>query len=295
MRILFIGCVESSEMLLSTLLDKGFDICAVVTKKKSVLNSDFVDLSEVSVKHEIPVHFFSTDDYESYHQFIKSSRPDIIYCFGWSHILPDDILKIPRMGVVGFHPTKLPQNRGRHPLIWTLVLGLRETASTFFIMRAGVDNGDIISQVSVNVHDCDTARTLYDRIINTAMTQVVEFTEQFQNNSIVLVKQDERNSNEWRKRSEIDGQIDFRMRAKTICRLVRALSPPYVGAHFIHCGKSYKVWKAESVESDETTENFEFGKVIEVYSERSFLVKADEELLKIVDCDNISISEGEYL
>ena len=28
------------------------------------------------------------------------------------------------MGVVGFHPALLPNNRGRHPLIWAKALGL---------------------------------------------------------------------------------------------------------------------------------------------------------------------------
>ena len=50
------------------------------------------------------------------------------------------------MGVVGYHPAKLPQNRGRHPIIWSLALGLKHSASTFFFIQNGVDNGDIISQ-----------------------------------------------------------------------------------------------------------------------------------------------------
>lgn len=37
------------------------------------------------------------------------------------------------MGVLGYHPAKLPQNRGRHPLIWALALGLKKSASTFFL------------------------------------------------------------------------------------------------------------------------------------------------------------------
>jgi len=41
-------------------------------------------------------------------------------------------LGIAPLGVVGFHPAALPANRGRHPLIWALFLGLKKTASTFF-------------------------------------------------------------------------------------------------------------------------------------------------------------------
>ena len=63
--------------------------------------------------------------------FITEKSPDVIYCFGWSHILSKKILKLPPYGVVGFHPAELPNNRGRHPIVWALFLGLKKTASTF--------------------------------------------------------------------------------------------------------------------------------------------------------------------
>ena len=59
-------------------------------------------------------------------------HPDLIICVGWSQILKSEILNIPKLGVIGFHPSKLPENRGKHPIIWSLVLGKKETASTFF-------------------------------------------------------------------------------------------------------------------------------------------------------------------
>ena len=59
-------------------------------------------------------------------------RPDIIFCFGWSRLIKEELLKIPKKGVVGYHPAMLPKNRGRHPLIWALALGIKTTGSTFF-------------------------------------------------------------------------------------------------------------------------------------------------------------------
>ena len=76
----------------------------------------------------------SKDNYN----WIKSLNPDIIFCFGWSNLLKKDILTLAPMGVLGFHPSKLPQNRGRHPLIWALALGLKKSASTFFFMDEGL-------------------------------------------------------------------------------------------------------------------------------------------------------------
>jgi methionyl-tRNA formyltransferase len=63
------------------------------------------------------------------------------FCLGWSNLLKAEILKAAPLGVIGFHPAALPANRGRHPLIWALGLGLDETATTFFFMDKGADRG----------------------------------------------------------------------------------------------------------------------------------------------------------
>ena len=43
-------------------------------------------------------------------------------------------------------PVGAAANRGRHPLIWALALGLTETGSTYFLMDARADAGPILSQ-----------------------------------------------------------------------------------------------------------------------------------------------------
>lgn len=204
-------------------------------------------------------------------------------------------MRIPPLGTVGFHPAELPKNRGRHPLIWAIVLGLSRTASTFFMIEPGVDNGDIVSQVSVSITGQETAQSLYDKIMAEAINQVIAFTQQFEDGSIVLTPQDNSAANTWRKRGENDGLIDFRMRAETICRLVRALSAPYVGAYFVYKEEKYKVHDAEVITDTAGYENVEFGKVLSVKSNRSFLVKADDGLVNILDCDDILLEAGDYL
>ena len=77
-----------------------------------------------------------------------------------------DVLNIPSKGIIGNHPAELPYNRGRHPIIWALALGLESTASTFFIMNESADTGDIISQETISIKDTDYARDLYNKLIN---------------------------------------------------------------------------------------------------------------------------------
>jgi methionyl-tRNA formyltransferase len=294
MKILFIGCVESSRQLLESLIECDVEIVGVITKKQSEFNADFVDLSTISREHGLDCKFVSNIKDEDAISYIREKSPDLIYCFGWSQLIPKEILKIPPLGVIGFHPAQLPQNRGRHPIIWALVLGLERTASTFFYITEGADEGDIISQVILSIDKEENANTLYHKIMEAANRQVKEFTNQFMKNEIIRIPQQNMQANYWRKRTKKDGEIDWRMGAVNICRLVRALTKPYIGAHFIYMEKEYKVWSAR-LSDNKCPPNIEYGKVLQVFSNTSFEIKAGDFSLIIEECDPIVLQEGDYL
>jgi len=296
MKILFIGCVKSSHILLKELLENNSNICGVITKFSSKYNADFEDLTPLCEKYGIKVKYVENVNDPGSISFIKEMNTDIIYCFGWSQLLNKTIINMARLGVVGFHPAKLPFNRGRHPIIWALALGLTETASTFFMIDEKVDNGPIVSQTPVKISYKDDANTLYVKIMEAAKKQVIRFTHQFENNQVEYIKQETGIGNTWRKRSKEDGKIDFRMSANSIYNLVRGLTKPYVGAHFEYQGKEYKVWQCEIVKDYyKSYDNIEFGKVLDVYSTTSLLVKSGDYLVKILECDPHDLIVGDYL
>ena len=146
MRILFIGTVQFSMHTLKKLVDMKSNIIGVCTKTNSSFNSDFADLKPFCSLNSIPCLYVDDINDKTNTDWIRSLEPDIIFCFGWSSLLQEEILNIPKMGVVGFHPSKLPINRGRHPIIWSLVFGLEKSANTFFFIEKGSDDGDILSQ-----------------------------------------------------------------------------------------------------------------------------------------------------
>lgn len=271
MRIVFIGCIKFSYVLLEKLLTlEGVEVVGIITKTESAFNSDFKSLVPLAEKHKIPCRVDPNPE-----TWIKDLNPDVIYCFGWSYLLGPEILKITRLGVIGYHPAALPQNRGRHPIIWALALGLSETASTFFFMNERADSGDILSQEIVYISQEDNAESLYEKLIQTALKQLDLFTWQLREGAYIRAVQSETEANSWRKRSEIDGVIDWRMSAKNIYNLVRALAPPYPGATY----KDQKIFKTEIVKNDQR--NIEPGKVL--YSGGMiFIVKCGEDALRVI-------------
>jgi len=273
MKIFFIGTVEFSYAALEKLLSLNANIVGVGAKKKSAFNADFADLAPLCKRNKLRFRHIQDINSKNTVEWIQTLKPDVIFCFGWSSLLKTQILNAAPMGVIGFHPAELPQNRGRHPLIWALALGLHKTASTFFFMDQGADSGDILSQSPVLINHTDDARSLYDKVTQTALKQIEEFLPQLQRGSYPRYSQDHSLANTWRKRAKPDGKIDFRMNNHMVYNLVRALARPYVGAHVEYNTQEIKIWRA--AEERINIPHIEPGKILDV-QKGELLVKCSD-------------------
>jgi methionyl-tRNA formyltransferase len=264
-----------------------------VTKKTSKFNADFRDLTPLCTKNAIPCTYTTDINSAETVEWIKALNPDVIFCFGWSNLLKKELLFLAPLGVIGFHPAALPANRGRHPLIWALVLGLKETASTFFFMKEGADDGDILSQERVVIDDDDDAAVLYQKIVDVAKKQVRAFSKSLANGTYQRIKQDDSKANNWRKRGIADGIIHFSMNAKTIYNLTRALAKPYVGAAYLQNDKEIKIWKTRPIENHD--ENLEYGKVLKVEN-GVITVKTPDGAIELIEHEFDPLpAKGDYL
>jgi methionyl-tRNA formyltransferase len=268
MRIILIGVVEFSREMLKKMIQLDANIVGVLTKDESKLNSDFVDLAPLCFENNIDTCYFKNINDEIIIDWIKNKKPDIIFCMGLSQIIRPEILDIPPMGVVGFHPSLLPFNKGRHPIIWAIALGLSKTGSTFFFMDEGADTGDILHQKEIGISKEDNSETLYKKVIETAKTQIEDFLPKLNSEKYDRLPQNISEGNNWRKRSKKDGEIDFRLSSVRIDALVRALYHPYPGAHVVFKGKDISIWKVEISNCLSIESNIESGKVLEVKSNR---------------------------
>ncbi|OYY94502.1 MAG: formyl transferase [Hydrogenophilales bacterium 28-61-23] len=293
MKILFIGAVEFSAKALQKLIELHANVVGVCTLEASVFNADHLDLTAIAQGAAIPVRYASDINSQETLEWISALKPDVVFCFGWSRLIKRPLLDLAAMGVVGYHPTLLPANRGRHPLIWALALGLRETGSTFFFMNEGADTGDILSQRVLPILAEDDAGSLYSRMTAVALSQIEEFLPLLSACTFVRRPQEQGSGNTWRKRGRQDGQIDWRMSALSIHNLVRGLTRPYVGAHFMRDGQDIRVWRTEITETFQP--NLEPGKVL-ASDARGVVVNTGQGAIRLLQIEpSVNMSVGEYL
>jgi methionyl-tRNA formyltransferase len=292
MRIIFIGSVYFSKVVLEKLIKMNAQIVGVITKEQSTFNSDFEDLSLIAQSNNIPFKYVKNINDESSIDWIRNLNTDVIFCFGWSNLIKKEILNICPLGVIGFHPALLPYNRGRHPLIWAKVLGLKKSGTSFFFMDEGADTGDLLDQKEFEILFEDNAFDIYNKMISNSIEQVESFMPKLLNGSYKRIKQPNI-GNIWRKRNVADGLIDFRMTSEAICNLVRGLTKPYIGAHCIFNGEEVKIWEVELEHFEQ--QNIEPGKVLEL-EDNYIIVKTYNGAIKIKNHEFVTIPKlGTYI
>lgn len=292
--VALVGCVAFSRRMFDVVAAMPeVRIAAVVTRDSSPGNADFASLAQPAAERGIPVHLAAGRDDAGIAAFLGRSAFDVGLCVGWSYLLSGAVLATARVGFVGYHPAALPRNRGRHPIIWALALGLPETASTFFQLQHGADTGPVLDQRTVPIGRDDDAAALYERLCQVAETQIRSLLPGYARGEIKGVPQDDGGASSWRRRKADDGRIDWRMSFEAIDCLVRALRPPYPGATCRLATREVPVWRVAP--GPEAPANIEPGKILAV-SGRELLVKCWGGSVRVIEHGFEPIpQEGVYL
>lgn len=287
-RVVVIGAVKFSKQLLEHMISHKANIVGVVAKKTPGMNADFADLSDIAEQNGIPVLKTNDINESRVYDFLHGTSPDYLFCLGWSQLIKPGILQIARKENIGYHPSKLPFNRGRHPVIWALALGLETTGSSFFLLRQEADAGPLIAQNEISIDYHDDAASLLAKITKKACEQMTSILHQINSGAPATLPKNSAKGNVWRRRHPSDGQIDFRMNSRTIYNLTRALTKPYVGAHVDLKGKTVKIWQVEETSVD--LPHIEPGRVLAIIGDDIVVKTADggvtlkrHEFLKLPD------------
>lgn len=80
---------------------------------------------------------------------LRHFNPDLILFYGWSWIVPSDLLN--DFLCLMLHPSPLPRYRGGSPLQHQIIRGETEGAVTLFLMTDGLDEGPIVAQKSLSL------------------------------------------------------------------------------------------------------------------------------------------------
>lgn len=145
-----IGILESMSHDFDGLNNKS-TLFGILKKIYSAVKRQDVFLPDFCRGQNIPYNFIWKKNSKEIAGWIESLNPDLIVVFSMSQLLKDDILKIPRFGVINLHPSFLPSYRGANPDFWQYYDMEMNPGATVHYVNAGEDTGDIIYQERVNI------------------------------------------------------------------------------------------------------------------------------------------------
>ena len=177
---------------------------------------------------ELMVPLFSDVSIEGVERALNESNPDCTVVSSYDRILHASILG--RCGFVNVHYAPLPEYRGRANVNWAIINGEAETAITIHVLTPGLDSGNILYQKRVPIGPDDTVADLYTTL-NELQRQALGSTVARYISGYEGTPQDEARATYGCGRVPDDGEIDWSDSTKRTYALVRALAPPYPGAH----------------------------------------------------------------
>ena len=245
MRIGLIGSVGSSLRVLHGLVCHRMEVAAVWGyEPRSVKNvSGYQDLSAFAVQNGIEYHAFEKVNDAKVKEQVRNTRVELLFVVGLSQLVDKELLNIPRYGCVGFHPTRLPEGRGRAPLAW-LVLERKGGAATFFRLTEGADDGDIYVQEPFEVEEDDDATSVGGKILLAIDAALDRWLPSLREGKLEGTPQDATGASAYGRRTPLDGCVDWGESAYTIDRLVKAATRPHPGAFTFHGDNRVVLWKS---------------------------------------------------
>ncbi len=281
MRIMFMGTPEISATCLSHLVSCGFDIVAAVTGEDKPRGRGNVmtptAVKSLALDNGIPVLTPKTLRSDDFLASLGEYDPELIVVVAYGKILPLSVLEYPRFGCINLHVSLLPKYRGAAPMQRAVMNGERKTGVTVMHMAEGLDTGDIISQATFPIGDCDTFETVHDTSADIGAKLLADTIRDIECGRAKRVPQDNSLATYAAKVEKSDCKIDFSLPASVLDCIIRGTTP-IPGAFAYLNDKMLKIFNARPING-----NGALGEVIALdeRGEGSFTVACGEGALKI--------------
>jgi len=173
-------------------------------------------------------------------------QPDLFVVIALGHILPEKILKIPRLGAVNVHASLLPRYRGPAPIHWAIINREHETGVTTMLMEKGMDTGAILLSARTPIGPEDTTAHLQDRLAGLGAEVLIETLSQMAAETLTPRPQDHALATYAPLLKKADGHIQWQTPAECIEAFIRGMSP-WPGAFTFADEKRLRIFKAEAL------------------------------------------------
>jgi methionyl-tRNA formyltransferase len=242
MRIALMGQAAFGADVLKGLLAKGRQVVGVFCPPDRGAKLD--PLKEAALVAGLPVFQpRRLKDPEAYEQMV-SLRPDLAVLAFVTDIVPEKVLKVPKLGAICYHPSILPRYRGASAINWAIINGETKTGLTIFWVDAGIDTGDMLLQKEVEIDPEETTGEVYfNKLYPLGVEAVLEAVDLVAEGKAPHIPQDHSRATYDPPCDEKVAGLDWHKPGKKVFNFIRGCDPQ-PGATTIFKGEKVKLYNA---------------------------------------------------
>ncbi len=251
MKIVFMGTPDFAVSSLDSLVKAGHEILGVFTQpdRPKGRGNKVVPppVKQYAAEHGLdvyqPLSFKKGDDAQAAMETLHRLSPEIIVVAAYGRILPKEVLELPKYGCINVHGSLLPAYRGAGPVQWCLINGEKQTGVTIMQMGEGLDTGDMIDKVTVDIGADETADELMDRLAAAGGELLCRVIDDIGQGRAKAEPQDDSLSNYAPMITKDMAELDLSMTAQEVHNRIRGLSSN-PGAYIMLGERRIKVYKS---------------------------------------------------
>ncbi|MGH8175174.1 MAG: methionyl-tRNA formyltransferase [Steroidobacter sp.] len=245
--LIFAGTPEFSVPTLEALLRSSHRVVAVYTQPdrpagrgRQIATSA---VKQCALRHGLPVEQPQTLRAPVAIERLASWTADLMIVVAYGLLLPEPVLRAPRLGCLNIHASLLPRWRGAAPIQRAILAGDETTGVTIMQMDAGLDTGPLLLERSTPIRERETAASLHDRLATLGAEALLTGLESVAAGTAQLRVQPSQGITYASKIHKEEALIDWSRPAIEIDRQVRAFDPWPI-AETRWRGQQLRVWEA---------------------------------------------------
>lgn len=248
MKIVFFGTPKFALSALNALAVSRHDVLAVVSQPDRALDrkGNLLSTPAAAEAKKLGLNLFQFASVKKEGiETLKKLNADIFITAAYGQLLSQEILDIPRFGVINVHASLLPIYRGSSPVHHAVLNGDKTTGVTIMQTRLALDSGEIILQASTDIMPDENTESLMDRLSEIGADLLLGALDKIEDGTAEYLPQDEKNVVFCGKITPLMSKIDWSKTATEINNLIRA-----VGGSAVVAGRAVKISKAAVFSGD---------------------------------------------
>jgi methionyl-tRNA formyltransferase len=284
MNIIYIGTSEFAVKPLKLLLEQGFNVCAVVTRKdkaggrgKKIIKSPVKEFAEKRSLNILQPDNINCNEIKN---FIQKNNINLGIVVSYGGIIKEFIYSLPEYGMINIHPSLLPKYRGPSPIQSALLNGDKETGVSVIRITDKMDAGPVLLRERIDISTDDNFFTLHDMLAETGACLLIKCVKQIKAKKISEHPQNEHEAVYCNIIDKESGLIRWNEPAEKIHNKIRAFVKWPVAFTYLN-GKVLKIYASKYNANYKVSDKIS-GTVVKL-SKKSFgVVCGDGVLLEIL-------------